>query len=218
MKSKIPKNCNNNNEMRLPIFRLLSILLFSCIHESVYCFVCRTTCKALFGQLNVRSRGNGDSSLAIGKIGTPPLFVKLATKQSTFTSEIAQISDALVQQLLLPSDRRQKDQISSLAQQLVQAKVSFDPNQCLDGPLYFSNVLEGPSPLWEKLGIPFISQNLQGQQYAYNAKEKSVINYAEIFGSGTRMKIMVDGLTYVLLTCISFLSWYSASSTSIWYL
>lgn len=172
--------------MSLAILRLLCVLLLVCIQEGVHCFIFQPSSRPLPSRYYTKSRENGASSLAVGKIATPPVLMRLPSSQSTISSEIAEISTELVQQLLLPSEQRQEDQISSLAQQLVQAKVSFNPNECLDGPLYFSNVLEGPSPLWEKIGIlSFISKNLQGQQYTYNDKERSVINYAEIFGSGT---------------------------------
>ena len=176
---------NGTDSMSLTVLRFLCFLLLVCIHEGVHCFIFRPRSRPLSPHSHPKSRENGASVLAIGKIAMPPVLVKFPSPQSTYSSEISQISNELVQQLLLPLERRQQDRISSLAQQLVQAKVSFAPTECLDGPLYFSNVLEGPSPLWEKLGIPFISKNLQGQQYTYNDKEKSVINYAEIFGSGT---------------------------------
>mmetsp|Transcript_4182 Transcript_4182/g.9822 ORF Transcript_4182/g.9822 Transcript_4182/m.9822 type:complete len:304 (+) Transcript_4182:95-1006(+) len=174
--------------MSLTILRLISLLLLVCINEGVHCFIFPPSSRPQPPHYNIKSRENGASSLAIGKIAPSPVLVKLPSSQSTFSSEISQISNALVQQLLLPSERRQKDRIALLAEQLVKAKVSFDPTECLDGSLYFSNVLEGPSPLWENLGIPFISKNLQGQQYTYTDQEKSVINYAEIFGSALHLR------------------------------
>lgn len=73
---------------------------------------------------------------------------------------------------------------------LTTAQVKFDPTTCLDRPLFVSNVIEGPAPLWERFGIKFgggggggsSSSNLQGQQYRYTRDEMSVINYAEVFG------------------------------------
>lgn len=176
--------------MSLTMLRLLCVLLLLCIHEGVHCFMIRPSSRPLPSHSYTKSRENGASVMAVGKIATiPPVLVKKLpfSQSASLSSKVSQISKELVQHLLLPSGQRQEDQISSLAQQLVQAKVSFDPAECLDGPLYFSNVLEGPSPLWSKLGIPFISNNLQGQQYTYTDQEKSVINYAEIFGSGTSL-------------------------------
>ncbi|CAJ1950086.1 unnamed protein product [Cylindrotheca closterium] len=174
--------------MSLTILRLLFFLLLVYIHEGVHCLIFRPCSRSLSPRPNTKSRENGASALALGKISMAPVLVKFPTSQSTFSSETSQISNELVQELLLPPERRDQDRISSLAKQLVQTKVSFDPTECLDGPLYFSNVIEGPSPLWEKLGIPLISKNLQGQQYTYNSKEKSVINYAEIFGSALHLR------------------------------
>jgi hypothetical protein len=70
--------------------------------------------------------------------------------------------------------------VVDLVDELVDAKVSFDPTECLDGPLYVSHVITGQSPLWQKLG-----GKRQGQQYTFRKDEKSVINYAEILGKGT---------------------------------
>jgi hypothetical protein len=109
----------------------------------------------------------------------------VSTITRTRTS-VPEISDALVQLLL--SSETDKELENSLANQLINAKVTFDPTKCFDGPLYFSNVIEGPSPLWERLGLS--SSNIQGQQYTYNDKEKTVINYAEIFGSGKCCSIL----------------------------
>lgn len=113
-------------------------------------------------------------------------------KVSTITS-VPEISDALVQLLL--SWETNKDLERTLANQLIDAKVTFDPTECFDGPLYFSNVIEGPSPLWERLGLS--SSNIQGQQYTYNDKEKTVINYAEIFGSGKCCFILQTFIVYI---------------------
>ena len=81
-------------------------------------------------------------------------------------------------------NERNRDLEMILVQRLISAKVVFDPIQCLDGPLYYSTVMEGPSPLWKGLGLSS-STNVQGQQYTYKENEKSVVNYAEILGKGT---------------------------------
>lgn len=135
---------------------------------------------------------------------------------------VPEISDSLVQLLVLPSndkDEKKKDLIQSLAKQLIDAQVSFDPTQCVnDKSLYFSNVLDGPSPLWERLG--FASNNIQGQQYTYRDDEKSVINYAEIFGSGksTQMwkcNIYLDSASHLTLYFSLYIR-LRPSFTSIW--
>ena len=99
---------------------------------------------------------------------------------------IQETSDELVRLLLSPDNKKEHnkkertDKIQNLVDTLVNAKVTFDLKECIDGPLYFSNVIEGPRPLWERLGLS--SSNIQGQQYTYTDDEKSVINYAQVFG------------------------------------
>ena len=105
-------------------------------------------------------------------------------------SSSEQASDELIS-LLLARRRTGKStkgnddaHISSLVETLTSAKVEFDPTECFDGPLFVSNVLDGSTPLWERFGIKFGrgNNNLQGQQYRYTSEDKSVVNYAEIFG------------------------------------
>lgn len=178
-----------------PISPLLSILWFLSIRERVQSFSAIPT-NPLSRRCSRRTfRGNRLPFGAAGRVIPAPLFLLTASSKQPpiSSSEILQISDELVQELLLQSDQRRQERITSLAKQLVQSKVTFDPKECLDGPLFFSNVLEGPSPLWERLGfsLPFTNKNLQGQQYTYNDNEKSVINYAEVFGSGKVSAIVV---------------------------
>jgi len=89
--------------------------------------------------------------------------------------------------LLIEEDRSKIDsspKIEELVEQLVAARVSFDPAGCLnDNLLCKSRVIAGPKPFWEQLGFLAQSSNLQGQQY-YNFDDRTVINYAEIFGKG----------------------------------
>lgn len=103
-----------------------------------------------------------------------------------------EISDELIS-LLQREEGNRKDRqeraktIRALVQQLVDARVTFEPRVCLnDAILYKSHVVDGPSkPLWEQLGSLFSFReggNLQGQQY--NFDDKTVVNYAEIFGPG----------------------------------
>lgn len=84
------------------------------------------------------------------------------------------------------------ERISSLVGTLTDARVQFDPSKCLDGPLYFSNVVDGPPPLWERLGIKLGGRssagNIQGQQYRYRDDERSVVNYAEILGKSFHLR------------------------------
>lgn len=75
-------------------------------------------------------------------------------------------------------------QIQALVEKLIAAEVVFDPVECLDGnSLFVSTVVDGPTPLWETIGQNFWD-NIQGQKYTYTDEEKSVVNYAEVFGPG----------------------------------
>ena len=56
------------------------------------------------------------------------------------------------------SNKDDDGRISSLVNTLASAKVRFDPSSCLDGPLFVSNVVEGPPPLWERFGINWWQQ------------------------------------------------------------
>ena len=88
------------------------------------------------------------------------------------------------------SDQDRSQTISLLVQQLIDARVTFDPKVCLnDSVLYKSHVVNGPIPLWQQLGIFAESRNLQGQQYNFDAG--TVINYAEILGKGTLQSAIV---------------------------
>ena len=107
------------------------------------------------------------------------------------TSTIKEGSGELVSLLLKrrrsETTKRDDERISSLVGTLTDAKVKFDPTKCLDGPLYFSNVVDGPPPLWERFGVKLggrssAGKNIQGQQYRYRDGERSVVNYAEILG------------------------------------
>lgn len=92
---------------------------------------------------------------------------------------------------LILEDRRDdeaKERIAAFVEELTAATVEFNPKECLDGPLFFSTVVSGPPPLWERLGLDFAVKNIQGQQYVYNDDEKRVINYAEVLGSAIHVR------------------------------
>ena len=106
---------------------------------------------------------------------------------STSTKEASgELVSLLLKRRRSEATKRDDERISSLVGKLADARVQFDPTICLDGPLYFSNVVDGPPPLWERLGIKLGGRssagNIQGQQYRYRDGERSVVNYAEILG------------------------------------
>ena len=121
-------------------------------------------------------------------------LLKVASTSSIVASmNTKEASDELVSLLIKRrrgrSNGDDEERISYLVSTLTSARVRFDPALCLDGPLFVSNVVEGPPPLWERFGIKFGNSgadnnlgNIQGQQYVYRDDEKSVVNYAEILG------------------------------------
>ncbi|CAB9511848.1 expressed unknown protein [Seminavis robusta] len=81
--------------------------------------------------------------------------------------------------------------IGDLIDSLSQARVSFDPAETFNGPLYAVLHQQGPKkPLWEKISL-FSNNNVKGQQYTYNAdtKEFDLVNYAEILGKGVFIQV-----------------------------
>ena len=133
-----------------------------------------------------------------------PSLLKAASTSSIIASAritTEEASDELIS--LLISRRRDgstkddEERITSLVSTLTSAKVQFDPSLCLDGPLFVSNVVEGPPPLWERFGVKIGGSgtgksngigNIQGQQYVYRDDEKSVVNYAEILGKAFHVR------------------------------
>lgn len=113
-----------------------------------------------------------------------------------FSTSTKEASGLLVSLLLKrrrsETTKSDDERISSLVGTLTDARVQFDPSKCLDGPLYFSNVVDGPPPLWERFGIKLGGRssagNIQGQQYRYRDDERSVVNYAEILGKSFHLR------------------------------
>lgn len=138
-----------------------------------------------------------------------------STQQISSATNIQETSNELVGLLLSPKEKRDKQKIQDLVKELVEAKVTVDLNKCLDGSLYFSNVIEGPTPLWERFG--FFSGNIQGQQYTFNDKEMSVINYAELLGDGKVLASFTTLECYIYIYSLTLLS-FSLPFESIWYI
>ena len=137
------------------------------------------------------------------------------TQQISSATNIQETSNELVGLLLSsPKEKRDKQKIQDLVNELVEAKVTVDLNECLDGSLYFSNVIEGPTPLWERFG--FFSGNIQGQQYTFNDKEMSVINYAELLGNG-KVLVCFHNVRVIYIYSLTIL-FFSLPFESIWYI
>lgn len=125
----------------------------------------------------VTTQQRRQQQLAVVTIPTP--------RQNTVQTE--QLSAELIELLTDPRSKQNNERIAQLVDELVASPgLAFDPQTCLDGPLFVSRVVTGERPLWERIGGWLgIQSNRQGQQYTYtNDGEKSVINYAEIFGPG----------------------------------
>ena len=112
----------------------------------------------------------------------------------------------LLQKKLKPGYKTTKEdieRIESLMQILQDKQVSFDPKECLNGPLYAVLHQSGPRPFWEtydlRLELPFSFEkekdndnendddkdqiNIKGQRYTLNADGNyDVFNYAEFVG------------------------------------
>lgn len=130
-------------------------------------------------------------------------LLKVASTSSIVASmNTKETSDELVSLLIKRrrgrSNGDDEERISYLVSTLTSAGVRFDPALCLDGPLFVSNVVEGPPPLWERFGIKLVGGdsgesvsnvgNIQGQQYVYRDDERSVVNYAEILGKSFHVR------------------------------
>ena len=123
------------------------------------------------------------------------------------SSQSQEMADELLSLLLenYNSDSRQDslvEKIERRMEELENLNVEFDPEQCLNGPMFAVLHQKGPVPFWEKYGkIPFLgrkTKNLKGQRYVTNdsadpgaEKTYKVTNYAEFFGDGKIQRRMI---------------------------
>ena len=151
----------------------------------------------------LQSTATRQAEVSAGKCHRPSLL-KVASTSSIVASPGINTKDASDELISLLIKRRcgrrneyDDERISSLVDTLTSARARFDPTICLDGPLFVSNVVEGPPPLWERFGLKFGGSNdreknnignIQGQQYVYRDDEKSVVNYAEILGKAFHVR------------------------------
>jgi hypothetical protein len=78
-------------------------------------------------------------------------------------------------------------EIENLMGVLQDSRTSFDPEKCLNGPLYAALYQSGPQPFWERFDFRLSfgngRKNIKGQQYLKNAEGNyDVLNYAEFVG------------------------------------
>jgi hypothetical protein len=98
------------------------------------------------------------------------------------------------------NDNNLDKQINSLVRLLIASKTPFDPQKCIDGPLFASVHFIGNTPLWEKIGLPGLVKNIKGQKYTLDRTIESAagaadggtfVNYAEIWGNN--LYLMASG-------------------------
>jgi hypothetical protein len=80
------------------------------------------------------------------------------------------------------------DEINSLVRSLISSKTTFDPKDCIDGPLFTTLHFIGDTPLWEKIAIGNV-RNVKGQRYTLlDNTSGDFLNYAEIWGQNLYLK------------------------------
>lgn len=98
---------------------------------------------------------------------------------------------------LLLNRNKSKDDVSrikSLVEYLQKSESYFDPDVCLNGPLYAVMYQSGPKPFWEKLDFGFSMMdkkrfNVKGQKYTKISNGVyDVRNYAEVLGRNFRVE------------------------------
>lgn len=109
---------------------------------------------------------------------------------------VAQTSEQLLDLLLSNDKDTNNDKIERLMQELIDAKVEFDPRKCLEGPLYAVAYQYGPTPFWIKYSKWSPNKNkvnIEGQQLtAAGDKEGQydAIAYGEFFGKAVTVKVI----------------------------
>lgn len=80
------------------------------------------------------------------------------------------------------------NKMNSLVRKLIASKSTFDPTQCLNGPLYATVHFIGDTPLWEKIAVAGV-RNVKGQRYTLvDDTSGKFVNYAEIWGKNFCLK------------------------------
>lgn len=109
-------------------------------------------------------------------------------KNSQYQSAASEDLLQLLQQKASIPNRELDDKINALVRILITTKSTFDPKECLDGPLFATVHFIGDTPLWEKIALGNI-RNIKGQRYTLvNNTSGSFVNYAEICGKNLYLK------------------------------
>jgi hypothetical protein len=126
----------------------------------------------IYSRINIillSGRSNNDSSLP-----------------ATASSESSELLSLLIQKYTTKATKEEIERIETLMQSLQNQNISFDPEKCLNGPLFAVLHQTGPVPFWEKydLGLSFARRkNIKGQRYLSNANgDYDLLNYAEFIG------------------------------------
>lgn len=129
--------------------------------------------------------------------GFGPLCV--TTRESTTTTTTSQVANELLGLLIDHAKTKgvatQDKRIEKFMKSLIEAKVDFEPSECLFGqPLFAVAYQYGPKPFWVKYSqwVPSGKDlNIQGQQFfatddgPEDQENLRFINYGEFFGNGT---------------------------------
>ena len=88
----------------------------------------------------------------------------------------------------------ERGRIEELIDKLTKANVEFDPNICIDGPLFCALYQKGPVPFWEKYSFNLRQEqkNLKGQRFTKRDGDDKydVLNYAQLVGECTVFLIL----------------------------
>ncbi|KAL3790683.1 hypothetical protein HJC23_009783 [Cyclotella cryptica] len=112
------------------------------------------------------------------------------TTQNTASRELLRLlqQKASVKPNTQSTDSSLDNQINSLVRTLIASKSTFDPTQCLNGPLYATIHFIGDTPLWEKIAVGG-GRNVKGQRYTLSDETSGeFVNYAEIWGQNLYLK------------------------------
>lgn len=137
-------------------------------------------------------RENNALSLAATSVTLPNAAVPTSGQQQPPKEEAQELLQLLLQnyQTKKPTTNKDRQVIGNYIDSLSNAKVTFDPAQCLNGPFLYAVLhQQGPKvPLWEKIGLFQQSSNIKGQKFILledptaETRTFDIVNYAEVFG------------------------------------
>jgi len=119
------------------------------------------------------------------KLDINPLSSSSTTTDNEISKSAKELKSIFIQQQQQDIDRVQVDE---LMETLEKANVKFEPEECINGPLFCVVYQKGPQPFWEKYDIGgkiTKRRSIKGQKYTKigNSRTFNVVNYAEFIGS-----------------------------------